>query len=380
MTKKIAFFKFASFSLVNKHLLEHLRREFAGTVWDEIDAEQIYQRRSPANLIYSLFFYFWDILRAKRSIRGMIIHSPYYFRQLKKQVGQKLNLSDYDFTFQTQSLWDLSTPDRPHFVFTDHTELAYKRYALLERPIYPQGWLDCEKKVYENADLIFTTSDFCAQSVIEDYDIAPEKVICVHSGINLKDGLDNPSDKQYDSKNILFVGVQWKRKGGPQLVKAFAKVRNLHPDATLTIVGIERDDVEPEFRDVDGVTFTGFIKSDQLRQYFLDAQVFCLPSIIDPSAVALVEAYNYFLPVVSTFVGGTPSRVIEGKTGLLTEPNDVDGLVERLDQLLSNSDKCREFGANGNKLMKENFTWEQVSRKIKNHIDLFLEKKHDQTA
>ena len=229
MKPKAAFFKFSSFSLINKNLIENLRKTFHELQWEEIDAEQIYKRKSPANLIYSFYHYFWDILGARRPVKGMIIHSPYYFRQLKKQVNQKLDSTVYDFTFQTQSLWDLSMDGLPHFVYTDHTELAYQRYELLDRPIYPQAWVDCEKQVYENADLVFTTSDFCSRSVIEDYDISPDKVICVHSGINLSHQLDHADEKKYDSKNILFVGVQWKRKGGPQLVEAFKEIKNVTP-------------------------------------------------------------------------------------------------------------------------------------------------------
>ena len=371
MKTTIAFFKFSSFSLVNKNLLENLRKAFINYNWEEIDAEQIYKRKSFANLIYSFCFYLSDIVRAKRPVKGMIIHTPYYFRQLKRNVKRKLIPSDYKFTFQTQSLWDLSLDGVPHFVYTDHTELAYQRYKFLDRPIYPQAWLDCEKEVYQNAELIFTTSDFCSRSVIEDYDIPAEKVICVHSGINLKHGLNDHTEKTYDSKNILFVGVEWKRKGGPQLVEAFTEIKKRHPTATLTIVGINADDVDRRYLEVQGLNFTGFVQSENLEAYFMNAQVFCLPSLVDPSAVALIEAYSYFLPVVSTRVGGTPSRVVDGKTGLLVEPDDVGSLIDKLNTLLSDPDMCREYGKNGNKLKDEHFTWEQVSNKIRHHIESF---------
>ena len=60
---------------------------------------------------------------------------------------------------------------------------------------------------------------------------------CVYAGSNttIKPvALDN---RHYGNKQILFVGVDWQRKGGPELIEAFKRVLQKHPDARLAIVG-----------------------------------------------------------------------------------------------------------------------------------------------
>jgi glycosyltransferase involved in cell wall biosynthesis len=166
--------------------------------------------------------------------------------------------------------------------------------------------------------MVFTTSNYTLRSVVEDYDCDSNKVTCVYSGMNIKVEF-RAGQKDYSNKDILFVGVDWERKGGPELVQAFKLVLKAHPEARLTIVGCS-----PAL-DVSNCHVVGLIPPEEVRQYFAKSSVFCLPSKIEPSAVALTEASAHALPVVSTGVGGTSDRVLHGETGYLIQPGDVEG-------------------------------------------------------
>ena len=163
-------------------------------------------------------------------------------------------------------------------------------------------------------------------------------------------------------KNILFVGIDWKRKGGPDLVDAFRSVLRVHPDAHLTIVGCR-----PKI-DLPNCNVVGEIPVRQLGKYYKEASVFCLPTHLDTAAIVLLEAMSYKLAVVSTAVGTRSEFVLEGETGRLVRPGDVAGLSQVLIDLVGDPDTCRTMGERGYERVMENFTWEKAGARLKDHI------------
>lgn len=361
MTEKqrVGFYKFSSFSLVNKFFLSALRDCFPEYEIECIDVESLFRRRDIRNIISTTWFYFWDIVFFRRKLRGLLIHSPYYFKRIREAARRHTFQRNYRFTIQTQSLWDASTPGIQHFVYTDHTELAYRKYKGFNRLEYPARWIALEHQVYHNTILNFTTSNFAKSSIEKDYGVSPERVSCVYSGINTDLPLPHSlPEREYRSRNILFVGVQWERKGGPQLMEAYRTLKKRNPDITLTVIGCT-----PNIQD-EGVEILGFIDRDSINHHLQNAQVFCLPSIADPSAVAVIEAYLYGVPVVATDVGGMQDRVINRQTGYLTEPGNVGQLIDCLETLLNNEALCRAYGRQGFELTVRHFTWSAVAQKI----------------
>jgi glycosyltransferase involved in cell wall biosynthesis len=368
-SSKIAFIKMGSFSLVNERVCATLATQFPQHQLEIIDIDKLVKKTHPLNLFWIVCRYGWDFLSRRRDLweeiksREILTRTHYYFQAVRLMIARRLEKKDYLFSFQTQSLFDASCSGLPHFVYTDHTHLANLRYPHFDRrKLYPKSWITREKEIYHNATLIFTTSNFVSQSLIEDYGCPPEKVVCVYSGINL-DRRFRPSDKQYFAKEILFVGKDWLRKGGPDLIEAFLQVQRMFPDVRLTIVGC-RPDV-----DIPGCEVVGFVPSEDLWLYYSRASVFCLPSKVEPSAAVLAEAAAHALAVVSTNVGGTPDRVIHGESGYLITAGRVDELTSALIDLLGDREKCERFGKKGYELTCERFSWERVGEKMKESIE-----------
>jgi glycosyltransferase involved in cell wall biosynthesis len=363
MPKKIAFIKTGSFSLVNENVLNILTRHFPGVEIEIIDVEKdLVNSRAWLNLIFTLKEYGWDILLRRKNYRHCLLRTTHIFKKIKVEVARRLSPANYLFSFQTQSLFDASVPGLPHFVYTDHTHLANLRYPGFDRKnLFARAWVELEKRIYHQATLNFVTSNFAAGSMVEDYAVQPDKVVCVYSGINVPANL-LLDRKDYGRKNILFVGVRWERKGGPELLEAFKLVLKAHPDASLTIVGCS-----PQV-DVPNCEVIGLIPAHEVSRYYEKATVFCLPSNLEPSAVALIEASAYRLPVVSTDIGGTPDRVLEGKTGHLFKPGDVAHLAQILIDLIGQPETCQRLGEAGYRLVMERFTWEKVGFRLQENI------------
>jgi glycosyltransferase involved in cell wall biosynthesis len=126
----------------------------------------------------------------------------------------------------------------------------------------------------------------------------------------------------------------------------------------LTIVGSS-----PNIH-VPNCDIAGPVPPEKLGKYYAEASVFCLPSRMDPSPVAVVEASAWGLPVVSTLIGGIPDRVLEGKTGCLVRPGDVPSLAAALTRLLDEPAVGEAMGEAGYHFVKERFSWETVGALI----------------
>jgi glycosyltransferase involved in cell wall biosynthesis len=364
MSKKIAFLKMYSHP-INVSIEQMLAKNFPELEVDVIDiGKRIKERKDIilANLFFVFKEYGMEILLRRKKIRECFWRTPFIFKTIKGLVVNILSQDQYEFSFQNQSMFDGSKEGLPHYVYTDHTHLANLRYPdFNKKDLYSQKWINMERDIYHNAVINFTRSNYAAKSIVQDYGCPSEKVICVYAGSNVGTSFDISKEK-YKNKNILFVGVDWERKGGPDLVAAFKLVLKVCPDARLTIVG-----ASPKL-EVPNCNVVGQVRLDNVSQYYNDASLFCLPSKLEPAALVFLEAAAYELPVVATDVGGTADRVIDGETGFLVKPGDVQGLSKVLIKLIQDPETCRALGENGRRLVLEKYTWEQVGAEIEKYI------------
>jgi glycosyltransferase involved in cell wall biosynthesis len=253
----------------------------------------------------------------------------------------------------------------PHFVYTDHTTMTNLFYPDINPTEYIRSGSfikKCEMKIYQDAMMIFTFGSLVKNSLVQQYNIPNEKVLPVYSGSNVKfDILQNES--KYNSKNILFVGVDWKRKGGPILIEIFKNVLLKHPDASLTIVGCT-----PKQIDSPNCKIIGKIPLEEVAEYYNSSSVFCLPTLREPFGVAFVEAMSYRLPIIANNIGCIPDLVINDYNGYLIN-NDITEYSNTICNLLDNPLKCRELGNNGYELARTKFNWKKVGSNIKENIE-----------
>ena len=90
--------------------------------------------------------------------------------------------------------------------------------------------------------------------------------------------------------------------------------------------------------------------------------------------MAVLEAMAYGLPVISTRVGGIPEVVVQGETGLLVSPGDVQALAAGISLLLRNPDLCQKLGTNGRRLVEESYLVEPVMEQLYSLYDTLLNK------
>jgi alpha-maltose-1-phosphate synthase len=230
--------------------------------------------------------------------------------------------------------------------------------------------IEREQRVYSSARKIFVFSNALRDSFIDDFGISPDKVVTVFAGVNL----DLPAVSELKSgalhdgpPTILFVGREFERKGGPDLVRAFRDVRAQIPDARLEIAGCRPDISEP------GVDIIGPIARTtegraRLAELYRSADVFCMPSLYEPFGIVFAEAMVFGLPCVGTAQNAMPDVIDEGKTGWLVPPGDVNALGHALTNGLRDRERLYEMGLVGRQRALEHFTWPRVAEIMTAHM------------
>jgi len=222
--------------------------------------------------------------------------------------------------------------------------------------------LEADRRFYEQMDVLLPMSDWLRRSFVEDYGQDPANVVTVGAGANLR-GLPDVPERAYEQPRFLFVGKQWERKGGPQLLEAFRVVHAERPEAELWIVGPEQPVAGP------GVRFFGRISranpegERRLSELYAGATAFAMPSLYEPFGIVFLEAMAYGLACVASDRCAMPEIVADGVSGFTVDAHDVDAVGQRLLEL-TDPERARAFGQEGRRRLVERFTWDGVADRI----------------
>lgn len=364
--KRIAYIRPALWPPANQSVLRSLQMQFPEADFDVFTVVEIIKKQFPAfivlNVASTMLNFGQNILRHRINFNTAFQRTNYFFDYAGKIIRAHLRRKAYWFSFQIQSIFNASLPGLPHYVYTDHTHLANLSYPSFDRrKLLPESWIKREKTIYQDSKLVFTRSMHVTDSVIKQYDIPPERVACVYYGANVADsGIYDPA--KYAKKNILFVGIDWLRKGGPDLIEAFGAVLKIHPDATLTIVGASPDIAQRN------VKVVGRVPIHEMKSYYEQASIFCLPTTLEPSATAFIEAQSYRLPLVVTNIGAAPDFTVNEENGYLVEIHRPDQIANALLRLLDDPRLCERMGNAGFQRTVEKYNWDSVAARMKEHI------------
>jgi glycosyltransferase involved in cell wall biosynthesis len=225
-----------------------------------------------------------------------------------------------------------------------------------------------ERKVQHSVDLVFTFSEWLRRSMIDDLGVAPENVVTIGAGANLR-RLPDASPRDYGRARILFVGRNFDRKGGNDLLAAFRIVSDRHPEAELWIVGpSEPISADPMVRNFGHLSPSSDADAATLDRLYREASVFAMPSLYEPWGNVWLEAMSYRLPCVGTATCAMPEIILEGETGYTVPVHDVAALAERLLLLIEDPDLARRLGEAGRERVASRYTWDAVAGRMTDAI------------
>jgi len=234
--------------------------------------------------------------------------------------------------------------------------------------------LAIEQEALNKSALLTYPSKWASDSAIKDFNIPASRVFTIPFGANM----DNvPNREHVLSKklggvcNLLFLGVDWERKGGAIAFDAFIELNKMGIDTRLTICGC----VPPEEFKHPKLTVIPFLdknKEDQKEKFdemFFHSDFLILPTRRECFGVAFCEASAFGLPSIATDTGGVSGAIIEGKNGFLL-PLSASGkdYAEVIAAIFRNEGKYYSLVKESRNLYETTLNWDKWAEDFKNAL------------
>lgn len=179
-------------------------------------------------------------------------------------------------------------------------------------------------------------------------------------------------DPQPEHGRVLYAGAVSELKRVLDLIEAFARVRLAAPDAVLRIAGAADEDYARRVQErvaahglQDAVSLLGRLRTQELLEEYRRAAVFVLASAQETSPMVIAESMAAAVPVVATRVGGVPHLVEDGRTGLLVAAGAVEGLADRISELLADEPRRASLGFAARESARQRFAVAKVAARVR---------------
>ncbi|MGI6218703.1 MAG: glycosyltransferase family 4 protein [Bacteroidaceae bacterium] len=222
-----------------------------------------------------------------------------------------------------------------------------------------------ELEYYKNCQAIFTMGQWISHYLIDQLGIDSRKVHHVGGGINIDRSLISNGQQRKNNK-ILFIGRDFKRKGGYLTYEAFRILqRDLMPHAELYIVGPANNPINLPCK---GYHFIGECPKKQLSDLLNTCDIFCMPSYFEAYGLVFAEALSFGLPCIGRNRYEMPYFIKDGVNGYLIEKDDALFLAHKMYDLLNNQAIQNSVRAMRDTYITK-YSWDSVATRIKQHLN-----------
>ena len=258
----------------------------------------------------------------------------------------------------------------PVVVHTVHGQAFHPREKAWKNKLY----IFLEKFAAKYCDRIYAV----AQAMIDQCvyaGVAPrEKYQVVYSGMDTarfssckrSSELRKKLGISAEAKVIATVARLFPLKGYEYVVPAAVKVLKQAPDTHFLFIGdgpmydelhetLERENVAGQFH------FAGLVAPDMVADYLAQADMLWHLSLREGLPRAVVQALAVGIPAIGFALDGTPEVVINGETGYVTAPEDIDDVAAKTMLLLNDPTAALRMGENGRRKVVEQFDWHRMA-------------------
>jgi glycosyltransferase involved in cell wall biosynthesis len=208
------------------------------------------------------------------------------------------------------------------------------------------------RRTFNRARRLVVWNQWGKRSLVGEYGADADKVSVIPPGIDLAQwNFPRPVSEASAPVRLLFVGGDFRRKGGETLLAAFRQ--NLMHRCELDIVTREHVNVEglANVRVHHGLG----PNAPELMALYARADAFVFPTLGDALPLAIMEAMASGLPVITTNVGAIVEQVDHGVTGFLVPPNDVRALSDATLRIVEHPQLRYEMGSAARRVANQRF-------------------------
>lgn len=317
------------------------------------------------------FFWFWRVIR--RIILmftgklWMITEEPWVLRSYARQVRRQLKGKEYDLILSSTVLPIAELEIDVPMVYIADASMGRRERDFYH--IFPRRSVQmarrAERQALERCKLAFYAADWAANDaavydpgLIDKIRVLPfgANMTCTRTAQEIEGLL---AEKASDVCALLFVGVDWVRKGGDFAVGVAQAMNDAGVVTELHIVGCDPDKPVPGF-----VKCHGFIskKTDSgrnaLNNLYEKAHFFICPSLEECYGVVFCEASSFGIPSIASKTGGMTTIVKDGVNGFLVElDSDPADCASRMVECFCDKDRYAQLARSSFGRYKDVLNW-----------------------
>ena len=301
------------------------------------------------------------------------LYGCYYSIVLRNKKG-------YSFVFSPAGLIELS------FIRTDIPLIAASDCSVLQLVDYYPSLFNVsglskyeieniERRALKKISLVFLSSAWATNFFSSHFGF--ENTFTLPFGANSVSESILAKVPNQQKCRLIFIGVDWERKGGGKVLEIHRKLLELNLNSHLTIIG----SVPPTGIIFDDrITVINHINKDseqgeaEFTSNLQQADFFILPTKADCTPIVIAEALAFGVPVLTSRTGGISSMIQDGYNGFLFDVNDTLGYALKIIQLRNNVDLYRQVSENCIRSNQQILNWriwaasfhEQIKKYLKN--------------
>lgn len=303
--------------------------------------------------------------------------AKHYSIEVNKRVSRQIDLLFSPGTIPTAYV----DTHKPKVIYTDATFAGmigfYDSFSNFCSETIRDGH-QLEQRALDTSSLNIFSSHWAAQTAIDSYKIDNRKVKVVPFGANLS--CNRTSDdiseiiklRSRNHLNLLFLGVDWYRKGGDRAVRIAQLLNQAGIKTTLHIAGIKNNSTPlPSF-----VVNHGFISKksrtglEKIEQLFSYSHFLLLPTKADCTPVVISESGSFGLPCIAADVGGISSIISNGVNGCCFSLTSDDALwVEYIETIFTNETTYNQLCKSSFSEYEMRLNWNVAGKSVMNLIN-----------
>ena len=313
--------------------------------------------------------------------RYQAIREPRLLKDYARQISERLP-QDIDCIFAPSSMPIAYLESNiPVFFYTDagFDEMIdyYPAYVNLCNETLKNGFL-AEKRALENVKIAFYASDWAKEAAIKHYNIPPDKIKTVPFGANIFKELsettiqENIAARSTTEFNLLFIGVDFIRKGGNLAFELAEKLNQNGIKTTLHIVGIPN--LPAKYRK-DFVKNYGYVNKGQnegkaiFDKLFSDSHFLIVPSEAEAYGLVYCEANAHGIPAIGTITGGIPTIIKNDVNGWIFEKEEfIENTYNKIKNTIERPDLYKKLAKTSFDEYKNRLNWRVSGKKLINFI------------
>ncbi len=220
------------------------------------------------------------------------------------------------------------------------------RYLL--RPVWAVNLFLERRLLFGGCRRLIANSHLCRDQAMQYYGVHPDQIEVIYNGVDTsifhpgvraaRTAVRGKYGIEADAPLLLFVAMNFKRKGLGEVIEGVARLRPAFPQLRVLVVG--KGNPKPYQARAqalgmsDALIFTGAM--EETAPFYGAADLFVLPTHYDPFAGVCLEAMACGLPVITTQQNGAAELIEEGENGYtVASARDVDRLAEKIGRALS---------------------------------------------